>query len=320
MKKAILFQLILIGLTSTSFAQKANNNNVGFAVNNVTVVKEENGWKHLSNGFQLKYWKQSKDTTKTEMGDFLEIHSITRVGDSVLVNSRLSPNKKPIEVRVVPPQLEQYDYMDVFKMLKKGDSVTIRMPLDTFLSKADPQLRLPWMKAGMMLDQDVTVVNHKSQADGFKEKETAAKKAHERDNKILKDYFAANKLTPKALKSGIYKQTIKNGSGDSIREGDRVTINYTGKVLNGKTFDSNIDPKFNHVEPFVIELGGENVLPGLALSLESMQKGSKAIFYIPSPLAYGQNSPGPEIPENSIIIFEIEVTKVEKGVVKLGEQ
>ena len=37
-------------------------------------------------------------------------------------------------------------------------------------------------------------------------------------------------------------------------------MNYTGKTLDGKTFDSNTDPQFKHVQPFSFTLGQSQVI------------------------------------------------------------
>jgi FKBP-type peptidyl-prolyl cis-trans isomerase len=54
------------------------------------------------------------------------------------------------------------------------------------------------------------------------------------------------------------------------------------------------------------------VIPGWDEGLMLLKKGSKAKFIIPSPLAYGENGAGALIPANSILVFDVEVTDVQK--------
>jgi FKBP-type peptidyl-prolyl cis-trans isomerase len=80
--------------------------------------------------------------------------------------------------------------------------------------------------------------------------------------------------------------------------------------MDGETFDSNIDTTFHHKQPFTLPLGMGRVIPGWDEGLALLKKGSKATLYIPSPLAYGPQSPSPKIAPNSILIFEVEVTDI----------
>jgi hypothetical protein len=85
--------------------------------------------------------------------------------------------------------------------------------------------------------------------------------------------------------------------------------------MDGTLFDSNTDPSKGHVEPFNVNLTddvelGAGVIKGWTDGLKMLNKGAKAKFYIPSPLAYGKQKVGNDIKENSILIFDIEVVDV----------
>ncbi|MBX9449345.1 MAG: FKBP-type peptidyl-prolyl cis-trans isomerase [Taibaiella sp.] len=104
--------------------------------------------------------------------------------------------------------------------------------------------------------------------------------------------------------------THQEGTGPNPKAGQKVSVNYTGKLMDGKVFDSNIDPKFNHVTPFEFKVGNGKVIKGWDAGFLSMQKGQKATLYIPSSLAYGKNSPTPAIPANSILVFDVELLDI----------
>lgn len=132
------------------------------------------------------------------------------------------------------------------------------------------------------------------------------------DDKKLQEYFAANKINAVKTPSGLYYTINKNGSGPLPQTGDRVSMNYTGRLLTGETFDSNVDPQFQHVEPFWFNLGTRQVIAGWDEGIALLPKGTIATLYIPSSLAYGAQSPSPIIPANSILIFDVEVVDVVK--------
>jgi len=94
--------------------------------------------------------------------------------------------------------------------------------------------------------------------------------------------------------------------------GDMVTVNYTGKLADGTVFDSNVDPKFKHVEPFQFTLGAGQVIPGWDKGIVGMKVGDKKTLVIPPEDAYGSKGIGP-IPPNATLTFEVEVTNITSG-------
>jgi FKBP-type peptidyl-prolyl cis-trans isomerase len=128
------------------------------------------------------------------------------------------------------------------------------------------------------------------------------------DDKILTAYFKAHNIKNiKKTASGLYYTVTKQGYGAAPKTGQEVTVNYTGKKLDGTKIDSNVEPQFNHVEPYSFLLGKRNVIKGWDEALALMKKGMKATFYIPSILAYGDRGGDEKIPPNSILIFDIEL-------------
>lgn len=93
--------------------------------------------------------------------------------------------------------------------------------------------------------------------------------------------------------------------------GDTVSMNYTGTLENGTVFDSNVDPKFGHVEPFIFKLGAGQVISGWDKGIAGMKVGEKKSLRIPPEDAYGENGVGPILP-NSTLIFEVELLEIKK--------
>jgi FKBP-type peptidyl-prolyl cis-trans isomerase FkpA len=90
-----------------------------------------------------------------------------------------------------------------------------------------------------------------------------------------------------------------------------VTVNYTGRLLNGEVFDSNVDSTFGHMEPFKFTTGFRQVIEGWDIAVRAMKVGEKAKVYIPSMLAYGMQGSGSKIPPYSHLVFDIEVLSAE---------
>lgn len=92
----------------------------------------------------------------------------------------------------------------------------------------------------------------------------------------------------------------------TAKVGDTVSMNYTGRLENGTVFDSNVDPKFQHVQPFDFQLGAGMVIAGWDKGIVGMKVGEKKTLVIPPADGYGAKGQGP-IPPNSTLIFDVEL-------------
>jgi FKBP-type peptidyl-prolyl cis-trans isomerase FklB len=104
--------------------------------------------------------------------------------------------------------------------------------------------------------------------------------------------------------SGLQYEIVALGTGPRPLASDTVTVNYEGKLLDGKVFDSSIARN----EPVTFPLNG--VIPGWTEGLQLMPVGSKFRFYIPSDLAYGEQGAGDDIEPNSVLIFDVELISI----------
>ncbi|RYZ52534.1 MAG: peptidylprolyl isomerase, partial [Sphingobacteriales bacterium] len=194
-----------------------------------------------------------------------------------------------------------------------GDSAVISMSIDsmrTAMTKRG-QLVPPFLEKRKKLIYEVVMVSIKSDSVIRKEREVQAQGQQTIDEQKLQEYFTKNNLQPTRAASGLYYVMSAPGSGNTPKPGQAVTVNYTGKTIDGTTFDTNLDPQFGHAEPFTFVIGQGQVIQGWDEGVAMMRKGGKAKLFVPSGLAYGPNSPAPTVPPNSILIFDVEVLKIE---------
>ncbi len=122
-----------------------------------------------------------------------------------------------------------------------------------------------------------------------------------------KDYNANAPLSKNKviLQNGMKIEITKEGTGTPISKGEVAVMNYTGRLENGTVFDSNIDAKFKHVEPFSFTLGENRVIQGWEQGVLGMKVGESRTLTIPGELAYGPSGIPGVIPPNATLIFDV---------------
>ena len=100
--------------------------------------------------------------------------------------------------------------------------------------------------------------------------------------------------------------TLKEGTGEAAKNGDIVSVHYTGTLLNGLKFDSSVD----RGQPFSFNLGAGQVIQGWEQGVLGMKIGEKRTLTIAPELAYGKEGAGGIIPPNATLIFEVELLEI----------
>ena len=139
-----------------------------------------------------------------------------------------------------------------------------------------------------------------------KKMEEAAAMQKEADD-IFAAFLQANGIKAQPQESGLVYVCTKKGKGPKPGYKQTVKVHYTGKLLDGRVFDSSIE----RGEPIAFQLGVGQVIPGWDEGIALMSKGEKGILYIPSNLAYGPRQAGELITPYSNLIFEVELVDFE---------
>ena len=283
---------------------------MGFLVITNSACNAQNGsFKKTASGLEYKMIKDAPGGKKAAIGDQITFHIKLHIGDSVLFDSRKLNDNKPVPYPLQAPAFKG-DVAEGFAMLTAGDSASFKVSADS-LQKVG--MGLPeWVKKGVgtKVQFDVNVIAVQTQAEVQAEMQQKAAAQNGIDDKLIQDYLAKNNIKAQKTASGLYYKIDKPGSGANAAPGKEVSMNYTGMLLDGTKFDSNVDPSFNHVEPFKFPLGQGAVIRGWDEGIALMNKGAKGTLYIPSPMAYGPNGRPPVIPANGVLVFDVEVVDI----------
>lgn len=285
-----------------------------------------NGGYKQGDGGMLYKLLVDKSGPKIQVGDFIVYNIIVKnEADSVIFNSYYAEQPQP--VIVLKPEYKG-DLFDAMKLLTEGDSASIKLPVDSMYKKRPkpPTLKGKYLvctlkiekliSKGKMTDQALQSAASKYFTSYIMQLNFTLRKA---EAATIKNYIADKKLNVTKTDSGLYYVITKTGTGPVAMKGDTVLINYTGSLLNGTVFDSNIKDDVikaklsnnlsHQYAPLRFPLGEKKVIAGWDQGIQLLNKGAKATFITSSHLAYGGRGIGP-IPPFSPVAFDIELVNI----------
>jgi FKBP-type peptidyl-prolyl cis-trans isomerase len=128
----------------------------------------------------------------------------------------------------------------------------------------------------------------------------------QKDRVKILEYINKHDLTMKELESGLWYQIIQEGQGRKVDDQTVVTLTYNLSLLNGTSLYSS-----DSLGPKQFRVGKGGVESGLEEGILLLKEGSSAIFILPPHLAHGLTGDGNKIPARSVIVYKVELNKVD---------
>jgi FKBP-type peptidyl-prolyl cis-trans isomerase FkpA len=253
---------------------------------------------------------------KIKLNDVITFQFIQKTDkDSVLFSTYAAGH--PVQAQIAASQ-NVGDLMEVFPLLTVKDSAIVRVPTDSIFKGHEDQ-RPPFFPKGSYLNFTLKIEKVQSLNDAIAERNAAIEKVKAAEvadaAKYITDHKLVVKTTPTGLKYVVTTASVKR----KPLKGDTVMVNYTGRTLDDKVFDSsiesiakgaNLQQQGRTYEPIQVIVGTGGVIPGWDEGLLLLNEGSKATFIIPSSLAYGDKGAGDDIKPFNTLVFDVELVKV----------
>jgi FKBP-type peptidyl-prolyl cis-trans isomerase FkpA len=255
-------------------------------------------------------------------GDFLAFdYTQKNDADSVIISTFENGQPVPFVMRKPP---FKGDAIAGLSLLSEGDSAIIKVNIDS-VSKGQP--RQPGVKGKYMvyiIKVEKVIAKGNLSDEVFQGRCKAYMTSlgdliKKREPVKIEKYIADNNLKVTKTASGLNYVVSKEGSGAKPAPGDTVVVNYVGKFLSGKVFDTSIKSEaikakipvnpMNPYKPIRFPIGVTGMIPGWNEGLQLLTKGSKATFVIPSSLAYGEQGNG-MIQPFTPLAFDVELVDI----------
>jgi FKBP-type peptidyl-prolyl cis-trans isomerase len=286
------------------------------------------GFKQADGGL-LYNIRTDKSGPTIKPGDFVSLNLVLKTeGDSVLGSTYELGRPAP---QIMEKNPRKGDVTSAFLFLSEGDSATVKLAIDSMFKKGAP--RPPGIK-GKYLVYEIKVekviargnqtepVFNAHITDYFKAQGELVKK---QEPAKIKKYVADKKLKTTTTASGLQYEITKPGAGPNAVAGDTVVVNYAGRLLSGKLFDTSIkevamketkqfDPRrtYEPIKLVVGAVGPGSVIKGWDEGLQLLNKGAKATLVIPSELGWGEQGAPPMINPFSPVTFDVEMVNIIK--------
>lgn len=226
------------------------------------------------------------------------VKMVTVFGVMLLVSTVFAAEKPELTT-----QLDKKSYaigMDIAISLKRNNVETnpdvLARAIKDVVTGQTPQLTDEEAKKLLNDMQKEMVAKKQEQSKALAEKNKAEGAAFLVEN--------SKKEGVKTLPSGLQYKVITEGKGKTPDITDTVTVQYTGRLIDGTEFDS------SHKRGQAATFALSGVIKGWTEALQLMNVGSKWEIFIPAELAYGDKGGGP-IGPNATLIFDVELISVQ---------
>jgi FKBP-type peptidyl-prolyl cis-trans isomerase FkpA len=124
----------------------------------------------------------------------------------------------------------------------------------------------------------------------------------QKDKERIENYIERKNLKMVESSTGVWYQILNDGTGNSFRDGDKISMEYECTLLDGtKCYSSKT------LGPKTVILGRSEMETGMNEILRILKPGAEAIIILPPFMAYGLPGDGKKIPPRAIIVYYVNI-------------
>lgn len=293
-------------------------------------------YKKTKSGMLYKIISSNNKDSVVKEGDWIKLNYVQKLNDSVLQSSY---GKMPVYQKITNATGINYNPAEIFGMLRKGDSATTILLVDSILKKGLAQELPPFMKKGDRLVLGIRVVNvfrndslyridyeaemakdaprqQKEQEEQMAKMQKQMTEEREKEEiemeksgeaakgiKEMEAFLASKNIQAQKVGKGTFIVVKQPGTGAQAAPGKYVTVKYNGKILaTDSSFQSDV---------FTRQLGKGELISGMEEGLAAFKQGGIGTLYVPGFRAYGAH-PNPQSPFKPFepLKFEVELLGV----------
>ena len=278
------------------------------------------GFKKTKSGLHYKFENKNRSGESVHVGDII-LGELKFSLDTTVLFSNVGDPKRLMMVR--DSVFNGYDIDEGLLMMHVGEKAVFAIFADSVARYFQPSQLPANYKPGadMVFYYEISisdVVTHDElmqEQDNFK---VEMEQRQKEEPETLAKYIADNNITAKPNSDGLYIIVTKKGNGPKVAMGKTVSINYTGRMLDGTMFDSSVesDAKEGGIymsgktyEPLTYEVGKMSLIRGWEDGVMGQPQGTQLTLIMPSEMGYGAQGAGSILPY-SPLRFDIEIVSV----------
>ena len=263
-------------------------------------------FKTTEKGLEYRFDKQNTSGQQVQEGDVL-VGELTVKFDTVELFTNVG---NPGRILQATRPIFDGDLSEGLLMMHVGDKVVFAVDADKQAQFLQANQMPPTYKpgTGMKFYYEIDLQDVVTREEIMQEQANFMQEMQERQQnepQIIADYIAENNITVKPTAEGLYVIVKKKGTGAKVAMGREVSMHYTGKLLDGTTFDSSVGG-----EPLSYTVGRMSLIRGWEEGVMGQPEGTQLQIVMPSALGYGSQGAGERIPPYSPLVFDIEIVSV----------
>jgi FKBP-type peptidyl-prolyl cis-trans isomerase FkpA len=271
------------------------------------------GYTKTDSGLYYKLQMIGDGKRKPAIGDYLQLMITYKTEkDSVFLDSY---SNNDMGMVILPFNHSSFDgsFEEGLTTMNEGDSVSFIVDGDRLFKNFFKSPLPLFLKKGERVKMEVKlhkILNQQQYTDELTKYEDMIEDRDIEEQRKLHIYLDTCQLTYSPLNNGMYYSPISQGTGTPPESGDVIKINFVGRFLNGKMFEST----YQRGQPMEYVCGAQGqVIKGIESAINLMNEGAKAKFIIPSYLAYGEaGSSTGIVPPFTTVMYEIELVNLTK--------